>query len=480
MARLDRLAPVKELAQLGATLGREFSYEVLRAVSPLDESSLQQGLRQLVQAELLYQRGLPPQATYLFKHALIQDTADQSLLKSKRQQLHQEVAQALVEKFSQTIETQPELAAHHYTEAGLIAHAIPYWQRAGQKAAQRSANVEAISHLTKGLSMLKTLPDTPERAQQELMLQIALGVPLGASKGLGASEIEQTYSRALELCRQMGETSQLFPVLRGLQAFYLLRAEYKTSGALSEQLLTIAQEEQDLVLRMAAHFTLGQTRYMLGQFTSAREHMEQAIALYDPSCTAPQWIGIPPEVQSLGFEAHLLWYLGYPDQALTRSQEALTRARRLSHPYTVAVALWLVAVVPLFRREWQVVHEWATAAMTLSTEQGFPFWLAGASMYQGRVLAEQEGSEQGVAQIRQGLAAWQATGTESMRPFYLALLAEACGKAGQIEEGLGVLAEALVIVDKNEERYYEAEIYRLKGELTLHQEKQKAKGKEQK
>ena len=160
---MDRLATVREIAQLGATIGREFSYELLHAVSPVDEGSLQQGLRQLVEVELLYQRGLPPQATYLFKHALIQDTAYQSLLKSKRQQYHQQIAQVLEEQFPDTTETQPELVAHHYTEAGLIEQAIPYWQRAGQRATQRSANVEAISHLTKGLELLKTLPDTPER-----------------------------------------------------------------------------------------------------------------------------------------------------------------------------------------------------------------------------------------------------------------------------------------------------------------------------
>jgi len=210
MARLDRLGLAKELAQLGATLGREFSYEVLHVVSPLDEASLQQRLQQLVEAELLYQRGLPPQATYLFKHALIQDAAYQSLLKSTRQQYHRQIAQVLEEKFSETKENQPELLAHHYTEVGLIAQAMPYWQRAGQRASQRSANVEAISHLTKGLELLKTLPDTPERAQQELTLQIALGAPLIATKGYAAPEVEKVYARARELCRQVGETPQLF------------------------------------------------------------------------------------------------------------------------------------------------------------------------------------------------------------------------------------------------------------------------------
>ena len=187
MARLDRLGPAKEIAQMGATVGREFSYELLYAVSSVDEERLQQGLKQLVEAELVYQRGLAPQAHYLFKHALIQDTAYQSLLKSTRQQYHQQIAQVLEEQFAETKETQPELLAHHYTEAGLSAQAIPYWQQAGQRATQRSANVEAINHLTKGLELLKTLPDTPERAQQELTLQIALGATTDDHQGLCGS-----------------------------------------------------------------------------------------------------------------------------------------------------------------------------------------------------------------------------------------------------------------------------------------------------
>src|SRR5262249_34046553 len=196
MARLDRLATVKELAQLGGTLGREFSYELLQAVSPWDEGTLQRGLHQLVEAELLYQQGLPPQATYLFKDALIEDAAYQSLLRSTRQQYHQRIAQVLEAQFPETVTTQPELLAHHYTEAGLTEQAIPYWQRAGQRASERSAYLEAIAHLTKGLEVLTILPDTPERAQHELDLQITLGPALMVIKGPAAPEVERVYNRA--------------------------------------------------------------------------------------------------------------------------------------------------------------------------------------------------------------------------------------------------------------------------------------------
>src|SRR5262245_47808434 len=225
MARLDRLGTAKEIAQLGATLGREFSYELLQAVARLDEATLQQGLKQLVEAELVYQRGLLPQAHYLFKHALIQDTAYQSLLTSTRQQYHRQIAQVLADRFPETVETQPELLAHHYTEAGLSAQAIPYWQQAGQRANQRSAHAEAVSHFTKGLTLLKTQPDTPERTQQELTLQIALGAPLIAARGFGATEVGRAYARARELGQHLGETLQLFPVLWGLYGFHHVRAE---------------------------------------------------------------------------------------------------------------------------------------------------------------------------------------------------------------------------------------------------------------
>jgi predicted ATPase len=228
MARLDRLDAVKEVAQLGATLGREFPYELLRAVSPLDEVTIEQALARLVEAELLYQRGVPPRATYIFRHALIQEAAYQSLLKSTRQRHHQQVARVLEERFPETAETQPEVLAHHYTEAGLSEQAIPYWQQAGERALQRSTYVEAISHLNSGLAVLKTLPDTSHRARQELDLQIALGQALIATKGQAAAEVGLAYSRARELCQQVEETALLFRVLYGLYNFHVVRAELQT------------------------------------------------------------------------------------------------------------------------------------------------------------------------------------------------------------------------------------------------------------
>ena len=257
MARLDQLGSAKEVAQLGATIGREFTYELLRAVSPLDELELWRGLVQLVRAEVLYQRGALPQAIYLFKHALIQETAYQSLLKSTRQYHHQRIAQVFAERFPDTVATQPELLAHHATEAGLAEQAVGYWYTAGQRAHERSAHGEAIGHLRKGLELLTTLSDdTPEHRQQELALQITLGAALMA-KGLSALDVEAAYQRARELCQQVGETPQLFPVLEGLARFYIVRGESQTARELGEQMLSLAQRVHDPAGLAHAHITLG-------------------------------------------------------------------------------------------------------------------------------------------------------------------------------------------------------------------------------
>ncbi len=467
MARLDRLVTARGVAQLGATLGRHFPYELLQAVSRLDDVTLQRELGRLVEAQLLYQRGVPPQATYVFKHALIQDAAYQSLLRSTRRQYHQRIARVLAEQFPDTVE--PELLAYHYTEAGLGEHAIGYWERAGERALQRSANVEAVSHLTKGLEVLATLPDTPERTQQELTLQTALGPALIATKGYAAPEVEQTYARARELCQQVGETPQLAPVLFGLRLFYQQRAEFHTARELEAQLFHLAQCIQDSALLLMAHQALGATSYWLGELAQARAHLEQGTALYDPQQHRSLTFGAiqHPGVTCLAFVARTLWALGYPDQALQRSQDALTLAHELSHPFSLAYALGCAAVLHQLRREWHAAQERAEAAIALSREQGFTLWLAMGTILRGWALASQGQQAEGMVLMRHGLAAYRATGTEVAQSYWLALLAEAYVKEGQAEEGLNILAEALTAVDQHGERFYEAELCRLKGELLL-------------
>jgi TOMM system kinase/cyclase fusion protein len=469
-ARLDRLAGVKEIAQLGAIFGREFSYELLQAISPLDEPTLQDGLSRLVQADLLYRRGLPPHVIYAFKHALIQEAAYESLLKRTRQQYHQRIAQVLVERFPETADTQPELLAHHFTEAGLGATAVGYWQRAGLRGMQRSAYVEAISHLTTGLELLSTLPETAERTLQELILQTNLGPALMATKGFGAPEVQQAYARARELCRHVGETAQLFPVLRGLSTFYVVRAETQTAHELAGELLRLAQRAQDSAMLVEAYSMLGTTAFYLGEIASARGHLEQAEALYDPRqhrAHAFLEVGTDPGVLCRIYAAHALWLLGQPDQALTKSRQALALARDLSHSFSLAYALDFAAFLHRLRREDQAAQEHAEAAMALSTAQGFPLWSAIGMILRGGALAARGHAAEGIAQIREGLAAYQATGAEVGRPYFLALLAEVQTGSGPADERLAILDEALAAVRKTGERWYEAELHRLRGELVL-------------
>jgi predicted ATPase len=470
IARLDKLAEVKEVAQLGSTLGREFPFVLIRAVSQLEETVLQSHLGKLVSAGLLYQRGVPPQSVYQFKHALIRDAAYESLLKSKRQRYHQQIAQVLLEKFDDVAGAQPELVAQHYTAAGLNERAVPHWQRAGEKAIERSANVEAISHLRKGLTLLKPLPETQQRTEQELDLLTALGTALMAVKGFGAQEVKQTLDRARELCGQVGETPKLFEVLHGLWIFYLTKAELKTSQEIAEQLLSLAQRFQDPASLLEAHHVLGANFFWRGKYTHAQTHLEQAITLYD---SQPQSSRVllsgreDPGLTCRSVAAQGLWLLGYPDKALKKIEMAFTQAQKLSHTFSTAYALLSAVLVHLMRGESQQAQEKAEETITLSEEQGFALWLSWTIALRGSALAKKERGEEGIAQLCQGLEACQAIGSILNQIHLRILLAEAYGKTGKIEEGLTELDKARTLVEKNEGSFYDAELYRTMGELLL-------------
>jgi class 3 adenylate cyclase/predicted ATPase len=471
MARLDQLNRAKEVAQLGAVLGREFPYELLAAIAPQDATALQEGLAQLVAAELLYQRGRPPRARYMFKHALIQDAAYASLLKSTRQQMHQQVAQVLEARFPTLVETQPELVAQHYTAAGCTEQAVHYWQRAGQQASERSANLEASSHFTTGIELLTTLPETPARIRQSLTLHIALGAALQMAKGHAAPEVEHAYSQARVLCQQVGETPELVPILFGLWKFYLVRAQLHTARELGDTLLRLAQQARDPALSVIAHYALGETWFCLGVLPAARQHAEEGIALYTPDQRrAPVFrMGQDLGVACRDNVAETLWLLGYPEQALARLYEAQALAHELSHPYSLAWAQWWVAFVLQLRRDVPAVHEHAEAAVTLATAQGFPQWAAQGTILRGWALAMRGQGEAGLAQVRQGTAAVRATGGALFDPYYSALLAEVYDHLGHTEDGLQALAEAHTLMEQQEERWWEAEIARLRGVLLLRQ-----------
>jgi predicted ATPase len=452
-------------------LGREFTYELVRSIARRDDASLRAALDQLVAAELLYQRGRPPKARYVFKHALIRDAAYASLLKSTRQQLHQRTAQVLEAQFPEMVATQPELLAHHLTEAGHPAEAVGYWQRAGERAVGRSANLEAISHLRTGLAVLQTLPETAERIQRELLLETTLGPALMITKGFAAPEVEHAYARARALCQRVGETPQLFAVLRGLWQFYNGRGEYQTARELGEQCLHLAQQGHDTARLLEAHHTLWTTRLLLGELPLAHTHLEQGMALYDPQQhrALAFLYGHDPGVCCRSVAALVLWLLGYPDQALGQQQAAHILAQEVAHPPSLAFTRMLAAIAHQLRREAHAAHEQAEALVALATEQEFALFLAIGGILRGAALTTSGPGQRGeqISQLRQGLATVRETGTALWEPYFLALLAESYGQEGQVEAGLATLSEALAAVHATGERWGEAELYRLRGELLL-------------
>ena len=468
MARLDRLGPAKEVAQIASVIGREFSYDLLHSVSEIPEDDLQAALAKLDDAELIYANGIPPEATYSFKHALVQDAAYDALLKSRRKQVHERVARVLEKQSGHTKETQPELLAHHYTEAGFAALAISYWHQAGQRAALGSANHEAVAHLNRGLELIERLPDTPERSEIELALQTTLGPVLIATKGYAAPEVGAVYDRARALCQGAANSSQLPIVVFGLFAFYVVRAEHEKALALAKHLLSLAESARDRVLLLQAHNALGLAFFFQGDFGAACEHLERCFALYDLEqhrSLAFSYAGQDPGVTSTVFSAWASQTAGYPDQALKRSRGALSLAQQISHPYSLAYALGIAAAFHQFRKEVESTQDLADASLGVATEHGFPFWSGFQTTLLGWVLVKQGKADAGIAQMNRGMETYWATGAELLRPYLIGLLVESLAERGSTEPALALLAEALVAVEKTGERFYEAELYRQKGEL---------------
>ncbi|MGE3537546.1 MAG: AAA family ATPase [Candidatus Tectimicrobiota bacterium] len=471
-ARIDQLAAdAKHLLQTAAVLGREVPWALLTRLAELSDQALDGGLSDLQSAELLYETRVLPVRTYTFKHALTQEVAYQSLLASTRRQVHQRLAQLLEAEFPETVATQPELVAQHYTAAGCAAQAVRYWLRAGQHASERSATVEAISHLTTGLALLQSLPATPEHTQHALALYLALGAALQMAHGIAAPEVEHAYTQARALCQQVGETPQLAPVLFGLWRFSLARAQLHTARALGDALLRLTPRADDPALAVVAHFTLGVTCFYLGALPTARQHLEDGIARCTPdhSRTPVFRIGHDPGVACRADAALTLWLLGYPQQALARLHEALALAHALAHPYSLAFARCWAATVYQVRRDVLAVQAQAEAVVALAVEQGFPFWAAQGASVRGWALAMQGQSEAGVALVRQGLAAFRATGAVLWVPYLCTLLADACDPMGDMADGRQALTEAYTLVEEHDERWWEAEIARMQGVLLLRQ-----------
>ncbi len=469
MARLDRLSAVKGLAQLGAAIGREFTYPLLRAVAPWDERALREGLTQLVAAEFLHEQGTLPNATYRFKHALIQDAAYQSLLKSTRQQHHQRIANTMESSFPEIGASQPELLAHHYTEAGLTEQAIPYWEAAGRRALRRSANHEAANHANRGLELLATLPETPSSAERELSLLLVLGPSLSFVEG--PQSVEHIYARARELARDVGSTPELFPALSGLAYAQIVRGHLPQARALADEFLELAEPQQDALILAAGHSMLAYAAWWQGDFTDVRDHSRLGLGLYKPD---QHRSGIAAYNQNPGIICGYLtalsdWVLGYPTQASQAMEQTVAHARELEHPYSLGLTLLFSAQLFQLRREPGPARGRADEAIAVSVENGLHAVELWCLLPRGWAAVQQGDAHAGIADIREAMDRRRAAGIDAVWPWFLALLADAHGALGRFEDGFRALEEALQWVQRNDERLYAAEVHRIMGELLLRQ-----------
>ena len=369
MARLDRLGAARETLQLGSVLGIEFSYDLLLAIYPQGEDELRHHLRTLTDAELLYAHGQPPEARYRIKHALIRDAAYETLLKSRRREIHRTVAKILEEHFPETAASAPELLAHHYTEGGVTAEAVRYWRRAGKKAIERSANLEAISFFRRGLELVTSLAPGTDRTMEELRLQMAVSTPVAATKGYLDPEVEDASKRALELSREIGDSPQLFTVLGGLNSIYFNRGELEVALELGRRMLRLAEAQRNPEMLLWAHYSLGFSLHFRGILKLARYHLERSLAFYDPRKGGTYGFVQDPGPTATMLLAHVLYKLGYPDQALERTRQALAVARSLSHPFTTAWVLGFVGELYWRRGDKLAAQEVWEEMAALSTKQ---------------------------------------------------------------------------------------------------------------
>jgi class 3 adenylate cyclase/tetratricopeptide (TPR) repeat protein len=471
MARLDRLASVRLVAQIGAAIGREFSYQLLHAVSRVPDDELQAAFARLVASELVLQRGRPPEAVYSFKHALVQDAAHGSLLRSARQQLHTRIAKALEAHFPEVMVAQPELLAQHYAEAGLAEQSAGFWGKAGQRSVARSATAEAAAQYQKGLDQLTLLPDGPERQRQELEYCSALGAVFRAVKGQGAQETGQAYARARELWDQLGFPPEYLHVPYGQSRYHLYRGEFDPAQRLAEDLLRLSRERNDPAGLVLGHFSCGHNLMNAGRFVLSRSHLEQAVALCGsiPHRLLIHQAGTHPHGSAHPFLGIVLFCLGFPDQALARSSAAVAEARRLGHPPTLASGLTVNARLLVLVGDNVALDERADQVFAVATEQGFPMWVALGTLLRGWVRVKNGDVAEGISLMRSGWTACRATGAMGNMTAFIALLARACEIAGQIDEAMTQLNDALQIAERTGERWLDAELYRHKGQLLLHQ-----------
>lgn len=469
MARLDRLAAVKEVAQIGAAIGREFGHELLAAVAPLDGEALGRALDRLVEAELLFRRGTPPAAVYSFKHALVRDAAYESLLKSRRQELHATIARVLEARFAETAQSAPELLAQHWAAAGQVGPAVDWWQKAAGRALDRSAAAEAVAQARAGLALVALLPEGEQRWRAELGLLVTLAAGLLATIGNAAAETGAAYARARALCERLGDAATLVPVLSGLSTFHQTRQEFAAMRADAEELLRLGRERGDTGATVVGERSLGLCLFHRGELAAAQRHFGRVLELYEPQAHHGLKAIAAFDMRSvaLTYEASTTLLLGRPDAAAAISAEAIAWTRTLDHRHTLAFALHYAALFRALRGGEPDAGEPIDELRAPARGQRFPVWLAGADILHGRRLALLGRTQKGLARARRGWTARAATGTTFHDTAFLGLLADACRLAGELEEARAHVEAALGRVEATGERWFEAELHRRKGELAL-------------
>ena len=479
--QIERLSREEQLVLEAASVaGVEFTVAGVAAALTADSMAVEEWCEALVRRQhILRPAGIAewPDGTvtarYAFRHWLYQHVTYQRLGATRRMHLHQQIGRRIETAYGPRVSEMAAELAVHFERGRDEQRAVRYLQHAAENATRRHAYREVIAHLNKGLALLQAMPNTSEHLRQELNIHTALGPALIATRGYAAAEVEHTYTRARLLCEQTGDALPLFAVLRGLWNCYVVRAELQAARALGEQLLAIAQPAQESALLVEAHRALGTTLLFLGELAPARAHLEAGIASYDPQQHRPLALrfGADPGVLCRLYAASTLWLLGQAEQARRCLHEGLRLAQEGAHPFSLAFALSFAAQIYQRRRQVAQVQEWAEAAIAVATNHGFPFFQAWGMVLRGWSLTEQGQGEEGLAQLHQGLATWQATGTMLTRPHALALLAEAHARRGQTADGQRALEDALAVVRTTGECWWEAELYRLSGEFLLAQDR---------
>jgi predicted ATPase len=469
MERLDRVAPSRRLALIAAVIGREFSYDLLSAVSQADKDDMLSALSLLEDAGIIYRVDISPSVRFAFKHVLLRDAIYESLLRSKRQQIHADVAAILQDDFPELAENQPEVLAYHYQEAGNHQLAIRCWFKSGQRALAHSANVEAIADFRKALQLLSALPEAPERTKQEIDIQLALGIPLIAVQGYASAETCEAFSRARTLCLQIGNVPEYFQALFGLWGFCWMGGKNHDALPMAEEFLSRSQALSDPVLLMVAHRVMGSTLLTVGDFQSSANHFEETIKL--SSSKGKQRLSslymVEPQVASLLLLSWDLWFLGSPDRALSRVSEALALAQDLGHQYTITFAHYMTSVVHLLRGDAARALESAEKSLEISQEQRFSLYAILSRISRGRAIGGLGRLEEARAEIALGLDEARRNGVGFMLPMMNSWLADMHARASENESALSIVEGVLANISDATGRSWEAELHRQRAQILI-------------